>query len=125
MVVCVCVHMQMYIGFVCVWVWLGHRHRGKEMGHVPSRPVNVKILHRFPSFQNGPKSGFEVCFGRPSTLGAGAETRLHTPKAVTYHKQPHYCRFMIGHSLERMESRIKKFKLHCICRPDTTGSSPE
>ena len=23
----------------------------------------------------------------------------HTPKAVTYHEQSHYCRFMIGHSL--------------------------
>ena len=48
-----------------------------------------------------------MCFGS-STLGAGAKTRLHTPKAVTYHEQPHYCRFMIGHSLGRMESRIKK-----------------
>ena len=28
---------------------------------------------------------------RPSTLGAGAKTRLNTPKAVTYHGQPHYC----------------------------------
>ena len=28
----------------------------------------------------------------------------HTPKAVTYHKQSHYCRFMIGHSLGRMEA---------------------
>ena len=23
----------------------------------------------------------------------------HTPKAVTYHAQSHYCRFMIGHTL--------------------------
>ena len=29
----------------------------------------------------------------PSTEGAGAKTRLRTPKAVTYHEQPHYCRF--------------------------------
>ena len=28
---------------------------------------------------------------------------LHTPKAVTYHEEPHYCRFMIGHSLGRMD----------------------
>ena len=26
----------------------------------------------------------------------------HTPKAVTYHEQSHYCKFMIGHSLGRM-----------------------
>ena len=26
-------------------------------------------------------------FSYPSTLGAGAKTRLHTPKAVTYHEQ--------------------------------------
>ena len=39
-----------------------------------------------------------MCCG-PSTLGAGAKTRLHTPKAVTYH-----------------ESRIKKFTPHCIYR---------
>ena len=32
-------------------------------------------------------------------MGAGAKTRLRTPKAVTYHEQPHYCRFIIGHSL--------------------------
>ena len=57
-----------------------------------------------------------MCFGL-STLGAGAKTRLHTPKAVTYHEQPHYCRFMIGHSLGRTESRIKEFTPHCVCRP--------
>ena len=27
---------------------------------------------------------------------------IHTPKAVTYHEQSHYCRFMIGHSLGRV-----------------------
>ena len=58
-----------------------------------------------------------VLISDPSTLGAGAKTRLHTPKAVAYHEQPHYCRFMIGHSLGRMESRIKKFTPHCVCRP--------
>ena len=40
------------------------------------------------------------------------EPFLHTPKAVTYHEQSHYCRFMIGHSLGRMESRVNKFKIH-------------
>ena len=52
-----------------------------------------KILTSRPLFfQNGAKSGFEMCFG-PSTQGAGAKTRL--------------------------ESRIKKFTPHCICRPCT------
>ena len=59
-----------------------------------SRPVNLKILNRAPFFQNGAKSGFEMCFG-PSTLGAGAKTRL--------------------------ESRIKKFTPHCVCRPSMLG----
>ena len=31
-----------------------------------------------------------VLISDPGTLGAGAKTRLHTPKAVTYHEQPHY-----------------------------------
>ena len=48
-----------------------------------------QILIAPPFFQNGAKSGFEMCFGL-STLGAGAKTRL--------------------------ESRIKKFMPHCICR---------
>ena len=42
----------------------------------------------------------------PYAQGAGTKTRLHTPKAVTYYEQPYYCRFMIGHSLGRMESRL-------------------
>ena len=33
-----------------------------------------------------------VLISDPSTLGAGAKTSLHTPKAVAYHEQPHYCR---------------------------------
>ena len=53
-------------------------------------PVNLKFLHNAPFFQNGAKSGFEMCFGL-STLGAGAKTRL--------------------------ESRIKEFTPHCVCRP--------
>ena len=46
---------------------------------------------------------FEICFcypiPAPLVPGPPTKTRLHTPKAVTYHEQPHYCRFMIGHSL--------------------------
>ena len=49
----------------------------------------LKFLRRAPFYQNGAKSGFEMCFG-PSTLGAGAKTCL--------------------------ESRIKKFTPHCVCR---------
>ena len=41
----------------------------------------------------------------PKVLGSDIKTHLHTPKAVTYHEQSQYCRFMIGHSLGRMESR--------------------
>ena len=51
--------------------------------------VNLKLLHNATFFQNGAKSGFEMCFG-PSTLGAGAKTCL--------------------------ESRIKKITPHCVCR---------
>ena len=50
------------------------------------------------------------CLLLPAPWVPGGKTRLHTPKAVTYHEQPHYCRFMIGHSLGRIESSIKKFK---------------
>ena len=41
----------------------------------------------------------------PNVLLSDSKTQLHTPKAVTYHEQSHYCWFMIGHSLGRMESR--------------------
>ena len=57
-------------------------------------PVNLKFLHNAPFFQNGAKSGFEMCFG-PSTLGAGAKTRL--------------------------ESRIMKVTPHCVCRSGNDG----
>ena len=59
------------------------------------RPVNLKFLHNAPFFQNGlqAKSGFDMCFG-PSTLGAGAKTRL--------------------------ESRIKEITPHCVCRLPTS-----
>ena len=32
-------------------------------------------------------------------MGGTASFFPHTPMAVTYHEQSHYCRFMIGHSL--------------------------
>ena len=61
-----------------------------------------------------------MCFDIGSRhLGCWGQNTSPYPKAVTYHEQPHYCRFMIGHSLGRMESRIKKFTPHCICRPKT------
>ena len=43
--------------------------------------------------------------GRRKSNGATVRTYsyrhldIHTPKAVAYHEQSHYCRFMIGHSL--------------------------
>ena len=40
-------------------------------------PANLKKLNLAPFFQNGAKSGFEMCFG-PSNLGAGAKTRLES-----------------------------------------------
>ena len=65
------------------------RHRPQQSPRQQQRPVNLKSLHNAPFFQNGGKSAFEMCFG-PSTLGAGAKTRL--------------------------ESRIKEFTPHCVCR---------
>ena len=72
--------------------------------HLKSRPF---------FFQNGAKSGSEMCSG-PSTLGlgAGAKTRLHTPKAVTYHEQPQYSRCI----------QNKEFTPHCVCRPPAKPS---
>ena len=83
----------------CTMHWLLKNQRRTYPDHqlwcrttTATRPVNLKSLHNAPFFQNGlqAKSGFEMCFG-PSTLGAGAKTRL--------------------------ESRIKKFTPHCVCRP--------
>ena len=75
------------------------------------------FLYRALCFKMACKQNLDLsCVLVCSTLGAGAKTRLHTPKAVAYHEQPHYCRFMIGHSLGRMESRMKKFTPYCMCR---------
>ena len=44
-----------------------------------------------------------VLVGTVGTVGTrhqrcwDSKRHLHTPKAVTYHEQSHYCRFMIGH----------------------------
>ena len=109
----------------------GAHSAGKTRAHPRSRThsarnphVNIKFLYCAPNFfkmackQNpdvrcvlGPVGPSTL----PSTLGAGAKTCFHTPKAVTYHAQPHYCMFMIGRSLWRMESRTKKCKPHCVC----------
>ena len=55
------------------------------------RPANLKILHRAPFFfKMACKQNLDlrcVLISDPGTLGAGAKTRLHTPKAVTYHEQ--------------------------------------
>ena len=47
----------------------------------PVRSHEFTILTTFPIF-------YAVCM-----------RTTYTPKAVTYHEQPHYCRLMIGHSL--------------------------
>ena len=108
------------------WIYSMKGQSISNLSQTYLKPISNLSLTSLLSFfcQNGAKSGFEMCFG-PSTLGAGAKTRLHTPNAVTYHEQPHYCRFMIGHSLGRMESRIKKFTPHCICRPSNYPHGPK
>ena len=70
--------------------------QGKTIKHLENvqmsfqgQSISTSPYHA-PFCQNGAKSGFEMCFG-PSTLGAGAKTRL--------------------------ESRIKKFTPHRVCRP--------
>ena len=57
-----------------------------------ARPVNLSILHSAPFVQNGVqgKSGCEMRSDIGTQyLGCWGKTRLHTPKAVTYHAQPH------------------------------------
>ena len=67
------------------------------------RPVNLKFLRRAPFYQNGAKSGFEMCFG-PSTLGAGAKTRLEsrikkfTPHQITSGLQLYQIKATIAHT---------------------------
>ena len=51
----------------------------------------------------------------PKVPGSDIKTHLHTPKAVTYHEQSYSCRFMIGHSLGRMESRFRAILILCNC----------
>ena len=66
-------------------------HSGEKRRCHSERGRSISNSYITPLFgQNGAKSGFEMCFG-PGTLGAGAKTRL--------------------------ESRIKEFTPHCVCRP--------
>ena len=60
-----------------------------------------------------------MCFGPSTLVGAGAKPRLNTPKAATYHEQYHTLYIMIGHSLGRMESKIKKFTPHMYLQAGT------
>ena len=50
----------------------------------------------------------------PQVPGSESKTHLHTPKAVTYHEQSHYCRFMIGHSLGRIECRCSAVVIYNV-----------
>ena len=61
-----------------------------------------------PLFEKGANTRGLGCVLQPAPAGAGRKAHLHTPKGVTYHEQPHYCRSMIGHSLGRTESWICK-----------------
>ena len=45
--------------------------------------ASLKFEHCYPFFQNGAKSGFEMCFG-PSTVGAAAKTRLESKNKEFY-----------------------------------------
>ena len=56
----------------------------------------------------GAGTRYPLVHDRALVLGVWIQISKHiidTPKAVPYHQQSHYCRFMIGHSLGRMESR--------------------
>ena len=88
-----------------------HRHARQActplLRHARTTHSNTKA----PCIQNGlqAKSGFEMCLDiGPRHIGCWDQN--------TSHEQPHYCGFMIGHSLGRVESTIKKFTPHCICR---------
>ena len=59
------------------------------------QPQNLAACPFVFFFQNGAKSGFEMCFG-PSTLGAGT---------------------LGAGTKTRFESRLKKSLPHCNCRP--------
>ena len=75
------------------------------MPHIHPRgqtPTNTPKKHTH-------RQGFQHC----SSLHASHST----PKAVTYHEQPHYCRFMIGHSLGRMEGRLGRADSMVACSP--------
>ena len=66
-----------------------HRRSPPRCATAPTAKPSTRFSQSISAplfFQNGAKSGFEMCFG-PSTLGAGAKTRL--------------------------ESRIKRFTPHC------------
>ena len=55
----------------------------------PIRPRLWPIMH----------GTFVPLYAQGCDLSCTAPLFPYTPKAVTYHEQPHYCRFMIGHSL--------------------------
>ena len=92
-----CVSLRAHVCPVWACLWLMRLSVHGRMGtwcagvlcqRACAGPINLKFLHNAPFFQNGAKSGFEMCFGL-STLGAGAKSRL--------------------------ESRIKRFTPHCVC----------
>ena len=79
------------------------------------RGPSISISNITPLFfQNGAKSGFEMCFAAPALWVLGPKHVSIRPRLWPIMNNIDYCRFMIGHSLGRMESRIKKLTPHCF-----------
>ena len=74
-------HVSLTTSCLCFQVLPAPRG-GKEPGQSIS---NHNIAPPLSQYAVVPKCGFEMCFA-PSTFG---KTRLHTPRAVTYHEQYH------------------------------------
>ena len=62
-----------------------------------NRYMNVAYVYLADVFNTGDQLLSEARTACTATLSP------YTPKAVAYHVQSHYCRFMIGHSLGRMD----------------------
>ena len=69
------------------------------------RPKTKAIINKVGGLNCFVLTSARVLAPAPKVLGSHTKTHLHTPKSVTYHEQLQYSRFMIGHSLGRMESR--------------------
>ena len=70
---------------------LAHPKIRLQIPVVVRRPGTLKILHRAPFFSKWRNIWIWECvlISDPGTFGCWAKTRLHTPKAVSYHGQYH------------------------------------